>query len=291
VLNKSYIVFAQGQGNLGLTPEKADTTGIGVVLTPSRLKGFGASVDFYNIDINNAIQSLSPQQDVTNCFQGATALCGLIQRDASGAITTVFVRPANITSQHARGLDIEASYHFPLSDISEDMQGDLAFRGFGNYAFSLKSISPLGMSEGAGVVADLLGTVPLTAPRFRWNAATSYSSGPFVGTLMARGISAGVYNNAFIECQTLCPTATAAVPTINNNHVDGVVYFDLALNYKIFEDTTELFFETDNIFDRDPPLVAGTVNQGFSAGQSSFFNYDRAGRTFHLGVRVRLRAK
>src|SRR5207248_2071645 len=46
-------------GNPNLQPEMADTTGIGVVLRPSFLSGFAASVDYYHIDIGGAIKSLS----------------------------------------------------------------------------------------------------------------------------------------------------------------------------------------------------------------------------------------
>src|SRR6185437_9840993 len=49
-------VFYQGStnGNINLKPEKADTTGLGVVVTPGFFPGFSASFDYYNIDINDA---------------------------------------------------------------------------------------------------------------------------------------------------------------------------------------------------------------------------------------------
>ena len=47
-----------------MKPETADTTGVGVVLQPSFLPGFGASVDFYNIDIKGAIVALAAQSYV-----------------------------------------------------------------------------------------------------------------------------------------------------------------------------------------------------------------------------------
>src|SRR5690606_14553820 len=48
-------------GNLDLQPEKADTTGIGVVVQPRFIPGFTASVDYYNIDINGEIGTIGGQ--------------------------------------------------------------------------------------------------------------------------------------------------------------------------------------------------------------------------------------
>src|SRR6185437_1050958 len=50
------LFLTQTVGNTNLQPEKADTLGLGVVLQPTFLPGFSASVDYYDISINNAIQ-------------------------------------------------------------------------------------------------------------------------------------------------------------------------------------------------------------------------------------------
>ncbi len=285
VLNQTYTIVSAVEGNPNLQPEKANTTGIGAVYTPTWLPGFGASVDFYNINIKGAISSLSNQQYLDRCFAGTTALCSFIDRDANNVITFIHVQPANILSQKAQGLDMEASYNFPLSDINAGWGGELSLRAMGTYVFKLNTIDQQVVSEGAGVNTEALGDIPLNAPKFRYLVSATYSQDAFSGTLSARGISSGKYGNNLIECVTACPTATAANPTINNNHIDAVTYFDLALNYKVMDDLAEVFFTAENFLDQDPPRVAGGRGNGFYAGQDNGGLYDRLGRTFRAGVR------
>ena len=57
-------------GNLNLEPEKADSWNIGGVISPRFLPGFSASVDYFRIDLEGAIDSLSAQTIINLCFQG-----------------------------------------------------------------------------------------------------------------------------------------------------------------------------------------------------------------------------
>src|SRR5581483_1777046 len=53
------LFLTQTVGNTSLQPEKADTLGLGVVVQPKFFPGLSASVDYYDITINNAVQSVS----------------------------------------------------------------------------------------------------------------------------------------------------------------------------------------------------------------------------------------
>ncbi len=287
----SFIVTSV-RGNPLLQPEKADTTGFGAVFTPTFVPGFAASVDYYNINIKGAIASLSSQQYVDRCFDGsAPQLCPFIERNASGEISFIAVVPANILSQKTRGLDVEASYSMPLDMISASWDGEVRLRGLATRVFTLKTVDSLGSTEGAGIQADsgLIGLgSALSAPKFRYLVSAAYTNGPANATLTMRGIGSGVYNTSFIECTTGCPAATSANPTINDNHVPGVTYFDLALSYKFMDGALDAYFVAENMFDRDPPLIAGTRGAGFYAGQGNTGLYDRMGRTFRAGVRFQM---
>jgi iron complex outermembrane receptor protein len=285
----STTIISRIEGNPNLQPETADETGFGVVFRPSFFPRFEASVDYYNIDISNAIESLSEQEYVNRCFQGITALCSFIHRDAAGLIDSVAIRPANIQAQKTQGIDFEASYNLQLSNIVASWHGSVAFRALATRVISLETIDPQTVTQGAGVNADDagLGVSGLFAPHFKYIASATYSADSFSSTLTARGISPGKYNNALITCSSGCPVSTTASPTINDNHIAGVTYFDLALNYKVMEGSGEVFLVTENLFDRAPPLVAGTFGSGFYAGQGNQFQYDRLGRMFRAGVRFK----
>ena len=114
-------------GNSALMPEKADTTGIGVVLSPTFLEGFTASVDYWNVDIGGAIYPLATQQIIDLCYyKQNTAVCPNILRNATtGNIQQISSYSINVASQDTRGLDVEASYRTPVSSLISSWNGNL----------------------------------------------------------------------------------------------------------------------------------------------------------------------
>jgi iron complex outermembrane receptor protein len=280
-------------GNPALKPEKADTWGIGAVFHPSFLPKFTASVDYYDIEINDAIQALSEQQYVDLCQAGNQLVCSGIRRNSAGIIDFIAILPQNVRTQHAQGIDFEAAYHAPVETIVSAWRGDLTLRAAATYVLSLKTISAQGVLEGAGVNAANGGinVSGLYSPEFKYLLSATYGLESFAATVTMRGISAGTYNNAFIACASGCPTSTPQNPTINTNHIEAVTYFDLALKYRVLGEAergnAELFFTIDNLFDRAPALIAGSAGYGFYGGQDNQFSYDRLGRFFRGGVRFR----
>jgi outer membrane receptor protein involved in Fe transport len=290
--NASSFIVTAVRGNPGLNPEKADTTGIGAVFTPTFITGFAASIDYYSINIKDAIAALSTQQYVDRCHNGqAPQLCAFITRDpATQAITFVAVQPANILSQKTRGMDIEASYALPLASVSDGLDGELSLRGLATRVFQMDTIDTVATTDGVGVQASGgaigLGSA-LAAPKFRYMVSARYTNGPMSGTLTMRGFGSGVYNNSFIECRNQCPVATATNPTINNNFVPAITYYDVGLNYKFMDDAVEAYFVAENVLNTDPPFIAGDRGNGFYNGQGNGTFYDRLGRTFRVGARFR----
>ena len=287
--NAPITIVTRIQGNKDLGPERANSTGIGVVLQPSWLPGFGASVDYFDIDVKGAIASVSSQSIVDRCFGGETFLCSFIERDANNLITFVAVQPANLRSQSERGFDIEASYNFPLSDIYSDWNGDVTVRGLATYITSLKTTDATGLTiQGAGVNADSgLFNVDegLFAPHLRYLVSATYSNDPLTATLTARGVGSGKLNNEAIGCASGCPASTAEHPTIETNSVKGVTYFDLSASYKILDGNAELFMVADNIFNTGPASIPGCTNNAWYNGQCNGDFYDRIGRLYRAGIR------
>jgi iron complex outermembrane recepter protein len=284
-------IFTTTSGNVNLKPEIANTTGVGAVYAPSFLPGFTASVDFYNIKISGAITSLGAQQYVDRCHAGDTYLCSFVTRDAAGTLTHVSILPANVLSQTARGFDIEATYRVPLTSLSDSLDGDFTLRFMGTRSLRMTTVDVLGQTiEGTGVNAEGMGTAPSSGfwmPKFKANITATYALDPFTASLTMRHTSAGVYNRQFRECTTGCPTATALNPTIDNNDIPGANYFDLALSYKIDGDNLEAFASVENVMDKDPPQVAGSLGAAFFTGSGALTVYDIMGRLFHAGVRFK----
>jgi len=274
-------------GELNLKPEKADTTGIGVVVQPTFLPGLSFSVDYWNIKIKGAIQTLSAQATVDLCFQGATELCPRIIRNAAGVITQVNRKPFNLAVNHARGFDFEASYRWAASDLVDSWSGDLALHGTAtNYT---KNYSDNGIDAPTDTAGENSGGAP---PSWRYTVSLSYDNDIIRSSLTARGLSSGTYSNSYIECTTGCPLSNVTTRTIDNNRIAGALYWDASFGYQfgIGDDATgEAFINIQNLANTDPVVVAplGTASAFWSPLANEQL-YDVFGRVFRAGIRFRL---
>ena len=282
--NASTTLITITSGNLGLVPEKADTTGVGLVIQPRFLPGFTASVDYYDIDIAGAIAAFDAPTIVNGCFLGITNLCGAIVRNAAGNIVQVNASPFNANSQKARGIDIEASYRRSLDSIVSSWTGNLTLRLFATHY--LKNFTDF--ANPLAVDTETAGTnTTLGPPDWRFLASLSYDNGPATFSLTGRGLSKGVYSNEYLECTTGCPTSTVARTTTDNNHIAGSVYLDTSLSYQV-KDTMTVFLTVANLLDKDPAPVPASQNIGNAPQGINRVLYDAVGRTFRVGVRFKM---
>jgi iron complex outermembrane receptor protein len=284
-------VIQLASGNAQLKPEVADTTEGGVVVSPSFLPGFQASVDYYNINITNAVQTPNTQSVVNLCYQGIAALCSDVQRTA-GVISLVVTSPTNISSQKTDGFDMEVTYRFALSDVWRGVDGNVTFHALGNYVSSMTSLDPTTgiVTQGAGVLGGRFGAYGSTVntgpsvPKFQSTVFLNYDADLWSAQLMMRYVGAGVYNNSFASCASGCPIGDQR--SINNNYIPSNTVFGLSATYRPFANPgTNVYLAIDNIFNDAPPIIGGTTINAYYEGQANSDYYDRIGRMFRLGVR------
>jgi outer membrane receptor protein involved in Fe transport len=268
-------------GNLNLKPEVADTLGVGVVLQPRFLSGFAASVDYYDIRIENAISTPNAATLVNECFLGNTTYCSQITRNTAGAITTVAVLPVNVATQISRGVDFETGYRRPL------LQGNLSLRLLATHFlenYSNDGITPATDNVGTN---GMNGSLRNTLPRWRYLASIGWDRGPVALSFAARGFSAGVNNTSYIQCTSGCPASTVANMTIDDNHLPGAIYFDTSLTVS-FPHGLETFLAVDNLANKDPGIVPYGTAIGGAPLNTNPILYDVLGRTFRLGLRFKM---
>ena len=267
------------QGNVLLEPEEADTLGIGFVYQPSWLQGVSASVDYYDIEIKNAIGTVGRQQTVDRCFLGEQVFCDNLVLDANGFISIVKIQPTNFVVQQARGLDIEASYQRSLGD------GELILRALAtNYLENFRN-------TGSGPTTDTVGENRRSGPPdWRYRLSAAYDTERYRLSLTGNGVSDGVYSNTNIVCTTSCPDSSSIARTVNTNDISGAIYWDVGINYRIPElagTESELFLTVQNVFDKDPEIIAeGPGGVAFSTPPSNGRYYDVLGRAFRVGFRA-----
>lgn len=269
-------------GNINLRPEKADTLGLGMVIQPSFIPGLTASVDVWDIKINQAISSVTPANVLLLCFDGSRPdLCSNITR-TNGVVTSVISQNINFAQQNVRGLDFEASYRFDLAAISASLPGRLSIHG--NATHYLKNFIDSRVSPAQDFVGENSGLNP---PNWRYTVVAGYSLDKLDVAFTMRGFSSGTQFANYIECASACPRTTTANPTVNNNYLAGRTYLDASIKYdfNVMGAKISAFANIRNIFDSDPALSAASIN--FSNGSNPAL-YDVDGRVYRAGLRFRL---
>ena len=122
-------------GNPDLDPEKADTLTAGIVLRSPfespRLAGLQLSLDWYRIEIDEAITYLATGDSVVNCFDPAlnpglavdNFWCTQFHRDpAHGTIADAFDAPVNLAATQTSGVDVALDWNLPLGPGSLGVQ-------------------------------------------------------------------------------------------------------------------------------------------------------------------------
>jgi outer membrane receptor protein involved in Fe transport len=285
--NASTTVITITSGNTALQPEKANTTDVGLVFRPTFSPGFTASVDYFDIDVAGAIGALDAPTIVNGCYAGELSYCSDIVRDTSGNISQVDVKSFNTSVQRVRGIDFEASYRKALDTLVAGWAGDLTVRLFATHYLENYTNNGLIPAVDPETVGENSEYSTSDTPSWKYFGSVIYDRGPTILALTARGLSAGVYNNSYIQCATDCPTSTNRHVTTDDNHIPGAFYLDTALSYKVTGATT-VFLTVENLLDRDPPQVAATQNIGNAPKGINQTLYDVIGRTFRFGVRVRM---
>ena len=284
-------------GNTSLKPEKADTTGIGIILQPSWLPGVSASIDYYNIKVKDAIGTVRGALD--RCFAGQQVFCDNIIRnppapgETIGTLALILRQPTNFISQTARGIDFEMSYAGPVDSLIPGWGGDLTFRVLATHFLRNRT------DDGTGFIVETVGQnygvfSRSGAPNWRYILTATYDNDPIGVALTGRGVSAGTYDNTFVECTSGCPLSTGLNRTININQIAGALYLDAAFTYNLRsleEDGTdlEMYLTVQNVFNKDPAIAPnGPGSVAFSTAPVTPALYDIMGRQFRAGFRFRM---
>jgi iron complex outermembrane recepter protein len=278
----------QTTGNTALTPEIAMTWGVGAVFTPTFLPGFAASIDYFDIDLQDAIGTITAQTITTLCLeQNRQDLCQFITFNGpagpTSPITGIKLVPFNFARQRAKGFDIEASYRTDLGN------GSLTLRGLASHY--IDNI----VDNGIDVARDLAGQNAggnEATPSWNYRLTANYDLERWSFNLVGRGFSGGVYDNNFVECTTGCPISTPQARTINTNRIAGQWYLDATLThrFKVQSSDVEAFFYVRNLLNSDPVLVGNgpTGNNTPAYPQTNRSIYDVLGRVYRIGLRFTL---
>jgi iron complex outermembrane receptor protein len=95
-------------GNPKLQPEKSEQSSLGLVVDP--VKGLSIAVDWWKINVNNLVTTLSPSFTLGQAAAGNPAYVGLVTRDAAGNITNIVGTNINAGSVKTEGVDVDVRW-------------------------------------------------------------------------------------------------------------------------------------------------------------------------------------
>ncbi len=244
-------------GNANLTPEKATTKTLGVVLQPRFAPRLALSVDYYDIKITNAITTIGADNIINACVNGVAVACKLVHRSPSngslwlGADGFITDTELNIGGQSTRGIDFNGSYSSKLGTL-----GTLSLSFVGTALQNLKTDTGL-----AGTPYDCVGLFGANCgtpnPKWRHQARVSFNTNGGVGLSLRWRYFAAV---------NVDYTSTNAI--LNNpaystfgSHINPQSYFDLASTFSVAKRFT-LRLGANNLLDKSPPLVTSGASGG-----------------------------
>jgi iron complex outermembrane receptor protein len=288
----------QSSGNINLKPETSDTKTFGLVFTPTFIDGFTATIDYFNIKVDNYISFISPSLTLNGCYGASSSassqafFCPFVHRSGTGTIFGAgYVSDAtlNLPYLQTKGVDFEANYTTDMADWGWHDAGSLGFNFLGTYTDQLKTqpIPTPAVGAGQDKTYDCAGMFGITCgtptPKWRhkfrvtwtspWDFAVSVNW-RHLGSVKFDGNSANTNLNS------------GAGFDAPDNKISEFDYFDLSANWTVTEGL-ELRAGVDNIFDKTPPVLDSNTlaisGPPFGNGNTFPGVYDSLGRTLLVG--------
>jgi outer membrane receptor protein involved in Fe transport len=259
-----------GGGNPALTPETSNSYTVGAVFQPKLLGNLQLTVDYWNIQISNAITLLPYLTILNDCVDSPggpnQTYCKLITRNNQGNVVSVQAQYENLSSQQARGIDFGANYWLPIGE------GQFRAKFIGTYLLQQTIVAAKGQAG-----TDYAGEWDY--PTFKATLMTEYSIGMVTFGANTRFVSRSLYDAAvptqiyqdpyipaYVDCDltlTVRPTKNYSVTLGVNDVSDAGVPLQLQANAT------------------SPHSAGGTFTPGGNTSEGAA-NYDAIGRYFFV---------
>jgi outer membrane cobalamin receptor len=268
-------------GNRDVEPELADTWTAGLAWQGrGALRGVGLSIDYYKIDIGNAISNPTSAQIAALCNAGDQAFCSAFTYGPDPArpgqrIHTAFLAGTlNLGAFKQEGIDMTLRYDSRVGFLGTS--GKYSASASGTYVLHSivdpGTVGAIPLDHAGAMNPYTLGAIPT----FRADLSQTLGGDKWEMSLETMYISSGVQDTTY---------NTPGGQTINDNHVPATWYFNLS--GKFFagpEKRYEFFWAVNNLLDQDPRATPYFVLNSPVNGQY----YDKIGRRYTAGIRLRL---
>jgi outer membrane receptor protein involved in Fe transport len=227
----SAAILGTTSGNPELESEIANSFTYGVIIRPRWLDGLTVSVDWFDIEIDNAIEDLSATAIMNACYDSpafpAEPACRLFTRDAQGQVDTIRTGFVNATLLEFQGVQSAISFSQEF-----DRLGMITWRlnhlYTDRYRRTIGSGNPVRLDGRIGRSRHRI-TTSLTWAKNRWSWFTQF-----------RWLDEAVFDNSDDEF------------TRDVSGVGDWFIVDTSVSYS-WDDRFEVQLNVDNVFNEGPP--------------------------------------
>ncbi|HET9626065.1 MAG TPA: TonB-dependent receptor [Kofleriaceae bacterium] len=253
-------------GNRDLDAETATVATGGIVYEP--LAGLDLTLDYWHIQIDNAITTLPVPTVLNQCYEGGVQkYCEAVQRDpASHEISHVIDIIQNVGGITTSGLDFSAAYQYKTD--------------FGTFRHTLEGTYLFQYNEDIGVKDPKTGKEQIIHARGFYDLGVNPDLKFNIFTLWSHpsGLDAG-FNFRFVDSFQECDNDDCNTSANGRRDVSKYATGDLFIDYalKSSQGTTRLSLGMNNVIDARPPIIYNgpALNTDESA-------YDFMGRMFYV---------
>ncbi len=287
-------VNVTGGGNPFLDSEDADTYTIGAIFQPDFVPGLSVTVDYYNINLTNAITNPTVDDVFANCFgadfrtsptgSAADPACTAIRRNPAtgnlfGSVATTPGIPQVLTNQgqiKTDGIDVVFNYQ---REIGRALLG-LNFAGnwTNSNTFDANQNDPDNIIfECSGFFGSNCGSI---IPEYSFSQRTTLGFDDIALSLLWRYIDG-------VDLERSNFNDAGQAPFLDEfESIPAEHYFDLSARFTVVENF-QLTATVNNLFDNQPKVVGSNIGStAFNSGNIFPSTYDPLGRRYSITGRI-----
>jgi outer membrane receptor protein involved in Fe transport len=243
-------------GNENLEPESAETLTIGAVWEPEFAPGLSLTVDYWTIDIDDAIRSIPGSTKLSVCYNTpglAHPFCSpdnFTRNSLTGEVTFLSSQQVNVGAETAKGIDAAVRYSWDVRGVRATIDAGVTY---------LKEYTIVPYPGGAPIIyKGFIGGGNGGYPKWRGLATFTLDAPNWSATWSTQWIGKARDFNA--------------LPTAVGGKTDDTFYNNAQFSYRVSEQAT-VAVGVDNIFEPEVPYIAS-----YTDGNTDTMTYDLLGR-------------
>ncbi|RCU49404.1 TonB-dependent receptor [Corallincola holothuriorum] len=271
-------VRAIAGGNEDLSPEVADIFTAGFVADFDGLfgglgDGLSLTVDYYSIEIDDAISQIDPTTKLNQCYAsadggigGSGSYCNDFTRLADGEVDGILYLDENASKLETAGIDFNVRYNFQATGLDWTVTWDTT------WVDKFEETSP------DGTKLDYVGVVTFgsgSTPEWKSNLALQVAGDKWDAFYQIRYI-----DSMTDELKALYGEDPADYENPGSLEVDEVWYHDASVGYNVL-DNVRIQAGVNNLWDEEPPYYTS-----YNDSNTDLYTYDLVGRRWYLSTQI-----